>query len=1708
MKSKSVFLKAFSWLLSAFLGYAHGALFVVLIFSPSGCNVLLAQNAQPVQTSQAPAAPTASPAAVRALAQSNIGSTATLSNLRVPMGLPTPAKLGPMATSKAPVLPERKVRERGLYKSKINLQKLDLSRTPSEEELRMAGQLGSELSPLFDAEPAKIADPVKRKKQEADNLLMGQAMQKWNAHQYDQAVTLLNQHRVEHADSPWACEAELHLGCASQFSGNWEQAKNSFESILAAAPAGSDIYQKAKLRRSILYVQQGQLDEAKAAFAEMIATETSWERRTYAHRWLLEVSHYQSNEVALRNCGSESIALVLREKGMNVEADRVALLPGRTSHGYSLGELTELAQESGLQAVAVRADGTGQLEQLPVPFVAHYRDRHFVVVKGITDEKRVRLYDPRLKHEVEMDSANFEAQCSGLAVIFQDRQPEGIVLASQMDLMDEVGGCCGLPSYPGDLGPDDCPGGCTTCGMPGWSVNPVNLNVCVDDVPLWYDCGFGPKIEMEITYNSQDALNQMRPFGNKWVFKYTSYAMESPNSNVPQGSVLIVMPGGRGDIYRPKSGGGYTNPLGNFNTLTKLTAQGNYEFSLGLPDGTVYRYGVPDAMLPNGTSSLLKSITDRHGNQVTIVYDTNGAIQKVKDPLNRECVFTYNPQGFVQWIDDPFGRRATFSYDAAGNLVRQTDMGGLSYGYTYDGNVYLTSLIKPSGTYKFYIEPADGINNGSNSYPAYGGTMWDDYRVTVTHPDGYAEEFYYDGYHRSGWHRDKLQFQSPLPISQAPKTAYAYSLPGGSGTNGVISQITYADGKYKTFGSFNSNSQAQYVRDENGGYTYYTFNPQGKVLTRQDPRGNTTTFTYMSNGIDLWKVTDAKNIKQQERMYFPGTRNISSITDATNHSTQLTYNTRGQVETITDGAGNSLAITYQYLTTTKSYPTERVTTTKQGTLVLGTEDFDELARTRAVTDADGMVLIYELDGLNRITKIVHSDGTSEQNDWGCCWLDKQIDRLGNTTTYWRNYFGQPLVVQNGADRLLQYEHDANGNMLTLYDESGNPTRWEYDSRNHMTKRTFADNSFYTYVFDGLGNLKQRTDAKGITVTYGYNLNNLLETISAPGLVTITYTYDPKVDWLVSMSDVTGTTTFGHDDVGRINSEDGPLTADVITTTYDGMGRVQTRTINNDINTKSTTLYDNLERLQTQANPLGNFSYGYRSSVSPRLASLTYPNGQVTSYEYDSSKDFMVKEIWNKSSNGQSTLSKFNYAYNSNDQIITWIQQFGATIQQYDLEYDAANRLSNATLSGSSIATKRQLWGYDDAGNRVSEQTDSAVGGSSFNALNQLSGQQGGGQITLRGQIDKPGTVTVNGQPANTKGDGTFTSKVQVAPGNNTVTVAAADLNGNSVTHNYQISTTAAVANRTLIYDQDGNLTDDGTHTYEWDPLDRLTAINYTGTNQRTEFSYDGFWRRAQVLEKTGGTVTKSTKLLWASGEAQPLEERDGSTNAVLCRYYDQGKQIGGTSYYFTRDHLGSVRDLVDGTGNLVARYDYDLWGKQTQTFGNIDAGVGFAGLSFHAASGLSLTPYRAYSADLGRWMSRDPLPRAEVSADGPNLYAYVGSDPLNKVDPSGLCSNCLTNCMLANGAGWAMAALGISAFTAGTLPKPFGAGNLGGGPFTTGLSLLENLLGRLGIGAIGLRAAGRFLNPIGDCISAAAAGFLAGLLLGCAGVCASDSSAY
>jgi RHS repeat-associated protein len=127
-----------------------------------------------------------------------------------------------------------------------------------------------------------------------------------------------------------------------------------------------------------------------------------------------------------------------------------------------------------------------------------------------------------------------------------------------------------------------------------------------------------------------------------------------------------------------------------------------------------------------------------------------------------------------------------------------------------------------------------------------------------------------------------------------------------------------------------------------------------------------------------------------------------------------------------------------------------------------------------------------------------------------------------------------------------------------------------------------------------------------------------------------------------------------------------------------------------------------------------------------------------------------------------------------------------------------------------------------------------------------------------------------------------------------------------------------------------------------------------------------------------------------------LEERNAS-GGVTKQFFNLGESISGSSYFYTKDHLGSIREMTSSSGSPQAVLSYDSYGRSISLQGSLSPDFQFSGYYQHMPSALSLTLNRAYDSNLARWISRDPI--EEIG--GTNLYAYVNNKPLSFIDPDG-----------------------------------------------------------------------------------------------------------
>ena len=215
---------------------------------------------------------------------------------------------------------------------------------------------------------------------------------------------------------------------------------------------------------------------------------------------------------------------------------------------------------------------------------------------------------------------------------------------------------------------------------------------------------------------------------------------------------------------------------------------------------------------------------------------------------------------------------------------------------------------------------------------------------------------------------------------------------------------------------------------------------------------------------------------------------------------------------------------------------------------------------------------------------------------------------------------------------------------------------------------------------------------------------------------------------------------------------------------------------------------------------------------------------------------------------------------------------------------------------------------------------------------------------------------------------------------------------------------------TPAHDVAGNMTEipqpaDLTSSYDatWDAWHRLVQLA-DGANTVALYQYDGANRRIMKSVYSGGTLDETQHVYYSSG-AQALEERVDSSSAAEIQFVwnlgyvddlvlrDRDTTSNGTldeRLYSLPDLRFSVMALTDGTGTVVERFAYDAYGSASvmdslfvsRSSSSYDWEFRYTGRREDLETGLYYFRARYYSAQLGRFISRDPL----GFVDGMSLY--------------------------------------------------------------------------------------------------------------------------
>lgn len=941
------------------------------------------------------------------------------------------------------------------------------------------------------------------------------------------------------------------------------------------------------------------------------------------------------------------------------------------------------------------------------------------------------------------------------------------------------------------------------------------------------------------------------------------------------------------------------------------------------------------------------------GNDIHITDDVGG-VTKYNYDSNDKLVGITPPGSTVD--------RATYTYDGTGSVSSAT-IAGVTSNYSYSTNAGAnekTVVRTKAGNAETYV--FDTTLNLLKSYTSNLGkttsyTRDSSGRLTrVTYPEGNYRELVYDS--RGNVEETRIVAKS------------------GSGLANIVTTAEYPNSCVNTV---TCNKPTQTV-DANGKQTDYTYDPtHGGVLTITRPAAPNgvrpqTRYTYaqesayykdasgnMVAGPAMWVPTEiaacqttascaggADEVRttidygstQNGRNLLPV--NITNASGSLSTTVTTGYDSRGNV-TLVDGPLATSVDTQYYIYDSLG---------RRKGAIAPDPDYGGLMRNRAERysyNAEGQIIKIETGTTTGGTEAALTAMTVLD------YVELQYDSNGRKVK-------ETLKTAAGtAKALTQYSYDSKGRLectaqrmnpsvygslptsacsLSTQGSAGPDriTRQHYNGADRVLKQT-----------EGLWTNDQRD-----SWTATYTDNGQVQTLTDANQNRTTNIYDGH-DRLyetryphkttVNTSNASDYERFGYDANGNIISRqrrDGQIAS----FSYDNLNRMTLKNLPGTANDVYYS-YDLLGRQKTAK--LASSSGAGLTNVFDGLGQLTSVTdttgggSRVTAYEYDTAGR-RTKMTWPGSS------FHVTYSYKVDGSLDQIKENGSAAIASYT--YDSFGRRTGLTYgNGTSVS-----YGYDDI-SRLSSLTNNLSGTAHdvtasfvYNPASQISEiTQSNDAYAWEGHynIDRP--YTVNGL------------------------------------NQYTLSGTLAPT-----YDARGNLISEGDHNYSYDIENRMIA----GPDGVT-LSYDPYGR----LHQTTGSAT--TRLGYDGVDL--IAEYDGS--GTLLRRYVHGPgtddpilwyEGSGTSdkRYMHKDERGSVIALSNASGGLHAINSYSPYGIPGWTN---EGRFQYTGQTW--LKDLEMYHYKAriYSPGMGRFLQTDPI----GYGDGMNIYAYVGGDPVNYIDPTG-----------------------------------------------------------------------------------------------------------
>jgi RHS repeat-associated protein len=568
------------------------------------------------------------------------------------------------------------------------------------------------------------------------------------------------------------------------------------------------------------------------------------------------------------------------------------------------------------------------------------------------------------------------------------------------------------------------------------------------------------------------------------------------------------------------------------------------------------------------------------------------------------------------------------------------------------------------------------------------------------------------------------------------------------------------------------------------------------------------------------------------------------------------------------------------------------------------------------------------------------------------------------------YDSEGLLVEirqgsGSAARVTTMDYDAFGRLSSVLDPIGRTTGFAYDPANRLTTRTLPDAAVVAMDYDANGNMIALTPPARPAHEFDYTPVNLESSYDPPnvGLAgDVTHQYYDLDRMLTQVDRPDGTLQYGYDAAGRLAAVTAPT--HTVTYGYDvDTGQLVTVSSTGGIDLDFT--YDGFLRTSSTWSGLvaGSVSQTYDNSFRPIAETIEGAGSpQAISFGWDDD-DLLIAA-------GPVALSR-----RASDGLLA-SATVGAAVETYG--YNAFGETTSRQSAWSGGTMYAATYTRDDLG-RIATKTETVQGVTTTHAYG----------YDARGRL---ATVHTNGTLTATWGY---------------------DANGNRVVQTTPAATTVGLVDdqdrllawgaASYTYDANGDLTtrtdSAGLTSYDYDLFGNLRRVDLPGGDV-VEYLVDGQNRR--VGRALNGAVTH--KWLYKD-QLNPVAELDAAGNVVARFIYGTTYHApdvmlkGGVTYRLITDHLGSVRLVVDvATGSVAQRLDYDEWGRVLVDTNPGFQPFGYAGGLYDSATGLVRFGARDYDAEVGRWTAKDPI---RFAGGDENIYAYVGGDPVNLVDPGG-----------------------------------------------------------------------------------------------------------